>query len=351
MTLIPSSRPSLLLALRVSASAAALLVGGALGLYFAGPALGAGPVTPIEVATSAIPLNRADPALGEVGRLRYMGGLVLKSKNMRFGGISDMLWEPACNRLLAVTDAGSWIVLEPEERDGRLAGISAGWIAPLKDPSGAVPQNKSAADAEGMARLADGSTWVSFEQNHRVERFPTVSACRPESLGATPDKVWAPDEMKAWPANGGAEAIEGRGDSILILSESQPGPDGGRIAFSGVPKGPVRLFGWEPPAGYEPTAIRRLSPDDDLHVVLHRRFTPLEGVSAALSIASFPAEPQAMVSGEEIARLRPPFNVDNMEALAVRKEGERTFIYLMSDDNFNVLQRTLLLKFELLPKS
>ena len=201
-----------------------------------------------------------------------------------------------------------------------------------------------------MARLADGSTWVSYEQDHRLERFAAVSACRPESLDATPDKVWAPKEMKPWPSNGGAEAIEGRGNAMLILSENHPGPDGGRMALAGVPAAPVRVFSWAPPVGYEPTAMRRLAADDDQYVVLHRRFTPLEGVSAVLSIGHFPDELPAMVSGDEIARLRPPFNVDNMEALAIRKEGERTFIYLMSDDNFNVLQRTLLLKFELLPK-
>jgi hypothetical protein len=52
----------------------------------------------------------------------------------------------------------------------------------------------------------------------------------------------------------------------------------------------------------------------------------------------------------EIARFGAPLLVDNMEALAVRREGERRFVYLASDDNFNALQRTLLLKFELLPE-
>ena len=38
-----------------------------------------------------------------------------------------------------------------------------------------------------------------------------------------------------------------------------------------------------------------------------------------------------------------------MEGVALRREGDRTFVYLVSDDNFNPLQRTLLMKFELLP--
>jgi hypothetical protein len=37
-----------------------------------------------------------------------------------------------------------------------------------------------------------------------------------------------------------------------------------------------------------------------------------------------------------------------MEALALRRDGGRTFLYIASDDNLNSLQRTLLMKFELL---
>ena len=50
-----------------------------------------------------------------------------------------------------------------------------------------------------------------------------------------------------------------------------------------------------------------------------------------------------------IARLAPPLTVDNMEGIAIRREGGRTFVYLISDDNQSKVQRTLLLKFELLP--
>jgi hypothetical protein len=43
-------------------------------------------------------------------------------------------------------------------------------------------------------------------------------------------------------------------------------------------------------------------------------------------------------------------NIDNMEGIAVRRgaNGE-TLLYMLSDDNFSSLQRTLLLMFELKP--
>ena len=48
--------------------------------------------------------------------------------------------------------------------------------------------------------------------------------------------------------------------------------------------------------------------------------------------------------------LRPPLIFDNFEGIAARSgAGGETLIYLLSDDNFNPLQRTLLLMFALRP--
>lgn len=52
---------------------------------------------------------------------------------------------------------------------------------------------------------------------------------------------------------------------------------------------------------------------------------------------------------QDIATIRAPISVDNFEGLAVREDAGRTFIYLVSDDNFSSNQRTLLLKFEVAP--
>jgi hypothetical protein len=39
--------------------------------------------------------------------------------------------------------------------------------------------------------------------------------------------------------------------------------------------------------------------------------------------------------------------VDNMEGIAVKQSGNDTIIWLISDSNFNILQRTILMKFRL----
>jgi hypothetical protein len=71
-------------------------------------------------------------------------------------------------------------------------------------------------------------------------------------------------------------------------------------------------------------------------------------VAAKLAVARLPKlAAGALISGEEIAVLRTPVAVDNMEGLSVTSEGGRTIVWIASDDNFNPLQRTLLLKFAL----
>jgi hypothetical protein len=39
--------------------------------------------------------------------------------------------------------------------------------------------------------------------------------------------------------------------------------------------------------------------------------------------------------------------IDNMEGLAVHQEAGKTILTLISDDNFSMIQRTILLEFEL----
>ena len=59
-------------------------------------------------------------------------------------------------------------------------------------------------------------------------------------------------------------------------------------------------------------------------------------------------KPGARMLGLELAQITPPLSVDNFEGLAVfPDERGGTIIYILSDDNFNPFQRTLLLQFRL----
>lgn len=340
--------------LKTGAYSVALLAGALAGAYFAGPALGSGPVTEIAVSSRPVPLNRSDPEASRAGRLLFLGGLDISSPDQRFGGLSAMLWEAECGRLLAVTDSGNWVVLDPQETDGRLTGLKAAWLAPLRNVAGATPASKRDADAESLARTSDGRTHVAYEVDHRIEVYGAVSACRPESLAVSAERRWVQPEVANWPLNGGMEATAGKGARLLLLSEMAPGAAGGRAGLLADPAGaPARGFSYAAPRGHEPTALDPLDPggESGRMLLLHRRFTPLSGISIVVAEADFPARLDETIVPREIVRLAPPYSIDNLEGLAVRAEGARRFVYMVSDNNFNPLQRTLLLKFELLPET
>jgi hypothetical protein len=62
-------------------------------------------------------------------------------------------------------------------------------------------------------------------------------------------------------------------------------------------------------------------------------------------------QPGARLQGEELAHIQPPLTFDNFEGITARvgPHGE-VLIYVISDDNYFFLQRTLLLVFEVSPE-
>jgi hypothetical protein len=59
-------------------------------------------------------------------------------------------------------------------------------------------------------------------------------------------------------------------------------------------------------------------------------------------------QPGAILIGEELIKLEYPLQVDNFEGVAVQEDPRRgTIIYIVSDNNYHPLQRTLLLQFRL----
>ena len=86
--------------------------------------------------------------------------------------------------------------------------------------------------------------------------------------------------------------------------------------------------------------------------VLEHRWSLLAGTRvriARLGAADLAqAAAGATLVGQEIARLEAPLTVDNFEGIAIRRgSGGETLVYLISDDNFNPLQETLLMLFRL----
>lgn len=299
----------------------------------------------VDVVATPVPLS-TDPATVAAGELRYMGGLVLRSRARAFGGLSGLRVRKD-GWALAVSDTGMWMGFRLVEQGERLTGVSNVHLAPMLDAQGRPPVSKSAADAEAVELGVDGTAVVAMEQDHRFQRYSGIDPARPASFGGLPTAVIRPAFMADWPRNGGAETHAAIGpDTDLTIAEDAEAAPGIREAVLTIGGQDIR-FGYRPPGGFAPTDAVGLGGGRAL--ILHRRFSKSEGASAVVAIADFSSTKAGdVVVPREIARFAPPLTVDNMEGIAVRRSGLRTFVYLISDDNQNKAQRTLLLKFELI---
>ncbi|HEX8445053.1 MAG TPA: esterase-like activity of phytase family protein [Sphingomonas sp.] len=295
----------------------------------------AGPIYATPIA-----LDQDAPGAVRVGRLRFLRGWVLHSPNIAFGGLSTMIANDA-GRFVAVGDTGTIFRFGMDDR---------GTVGPssIRDLPGTLPE-KRLNDTESMTiDPATGRIWIGYEVRNIVRRFD------PAVRRITADL--APAAMRDWPSPTGPESMERLSDGrFVILSENAPvdGVPRGKQAllFAGDPTDPatvVTRFTYRAPAaGFWPTDLRQL-PDGRL-LVLHRKLSIRDGFAASLSIVDPRAiHAGAVVTGREIARLRQPLTIDNMEALAVTRERGRTIIWIGSDDNFLWLERTLLFKFALI---
>ena len=291
-------------------------------------------------------LDPENPALDRIGPFQVRGLLELRSEDPRFGGLSGLVVSADGRSLEAVSDRGDWIAARPVyDTAGRLVGLADGRIAALRGLRGEALGVKFRKDAESLAPGGDGDgLLVAFEHEHRIWRYPRAEG----AVGERPVRIDPPPGIAAQPANEGIEALEQLADGSLLAIGSKTTRKDHYPAFL-LRGGAWQALWYHRGANFEPTGAALL-PDGDL-LVLERHFSLLAGVSIRLvRVAGSSIAGGATLSGEELARLRQPLTIDNYEGIAARRgaDGE-TLIYLLSDDNFNLIQRTLLMLLSLPP--
>lgn len=297
---------------------------------------------------SVVPLAPAD--LGRVGSdLEVVAGFVLASDDRRFGGLSGLAVADDGRTLFAVSDRGAAIRLGLEFGGaGGVAPVTLA-ISPLPGDTG-QPLSGRNADAESL-RILDGVAHVGFEQDHRILRYPDGPGGFPGGAGV---RISLPDAIGDLEANGGLEAFTRLADGRLLLLAEGHNPNGADhrawLCCGGGAASHEFAISW--PGPYVPTDAATLRSGDVL--VLLRHFTPIDGVSAKLlklPARLFAGAPQRIDAGREgiaLLNLAPPQAVDNMEGLAIlERPNGKTLVFLVSDDNFSALQRTLLLVYRL----
>jgi hypothetical protein len=304
---------------------------------------------PVAAQTLTVTAARV-PITGETqgpivqGELTHRATLNLKSTDRRFGGFSALWVDARGERILAVSDEGA--VLEAQltfDEKGALNGLAAPLLSPLCGESGNPIQGKIA-DAEGLARLADGSWLISFEQRHRIARYRALGHER----CARAEPIAPPAGLERVRIGEGLETLTTLGDGrVIAIVESESGEAPGlHRAWIGAGDGvDWRALGYEGGQGFLPTDAAAL-PGGDL-LVVERHFVPLLGVSIRLKRISKAALDQPVIEGDVIAVLTPPVPIDNVEGLAVFERAGTTHLLLLTDDNFSPIQRVLLMHWTL----
>ncbi len=290
--------------------------------------------TAIKVTATPLALDLKAPSGRVVVKVRYAGGWELSSDHDDFGGFSGLLIDADKQQLLSINDKGDW------------------WQSPFDALSGAAPaggmmsgytrtseSDKVDLDAESLIRYGNGFL-VSFEQNHRLEyvKEPGAKPTPPEELAAI--------DFGGVSQNGGMEAIAHlHTGEVLAFAERGEGVDGRLKAWLVSEMQASNLY-FAPPKNFAPTDAAVL-PNGDVLVLL-RKYSAIEGV--AIKVHHIKAESivaGTVLKGTEILHLTPAGPVDNMEGLDVVPVDDTTVrLVMIADDNFNPLQRTLLMMFD-----
>lgn len=294
----------------------------------------------------AVRTKPVDLDVERIGRLVYRGGVEISSDDDVFGGLSGM--EALDDgRILILNDDAEWfdarLVLD---ESGRLVGVADVRYAWMLDERGHPFFDPRAGDSEGLAQLSDGRFAVSFEQSQSV-RLYDFNRDGPFGLAMRGPRL---AETRGLRANVGLEALTATGDGALLI-----GAEGGGRATTSLwrarldapaPVEPLISYPLKP--GYSLTGLDRIPGGG--YVALERFYAPIIGGRARLTYFSDAALNAGgdVLEVEELAELAPPMPIDNFEGVAATRAPDgATRIYVVSDNNYNRRQRTLLLAFDI----
>lgn len=301
----------------------------------------------IEVRATPIGyFDNRDHDLRRFGKLEFRGGLELTSPSRDFGGISGLRMEPDGSRFLAVTDTGRWLRGRINYSGAAPAAIVDAEMAPMLGADGKRLVARGWFDTESITE--DGGTvYVGIERVHRIVKYDFGK----NGLQARGAPIPLPPEFKGMPSNKSLEAlaIVPKGlplaGTLIVITEAALDASGNNRAF---------LLGGPTPGTF---SVKRLDnfdvtdcallPGGDL-LILERRFSFLSSAIRIRRIAAGDLRPGATVDGSLLFHADFGQQIDNFEGLGVHRAASgETVLTLVSDDNFSLLQRTLLMQFTL----
>ena len=310
---------------------------------------------PVAIEVKARPIasfDMRDRSHLRFGSLQWRSGLVLTSPFPGFGGLSGLRLDAKGERFISFSDKGTWFTGRIVYQGNEMTGLADVEAAPMLGPDGRPITARGWYDSESIAidgsQIDNSQVYIGLERVNQVLRFD-FSKGFTRSLG---EVVPMPAAVKKLPYNKGLEALvmvpKGLplAGTLIALSERGLDGDGNLVAF---------LVGGPSPG---PFSVRRTEKFDisdatllasgDL-LILERKFSLVEGLNVRIRrIALKSLAPGALVDGPVIFEADLGDEVDNMEGIDAFVTGEGdTVLTMVSDDNFSLIQRTLLLQFTL----
>ena len=288
-----------------------------------------------------------DPARIRFGSLEFRSGLVLTSSFKEFGGLSALRLGTNGDSFIALSDKGHWFTGNIIYDGKAMTGLANVKSAPLLGEDGRPIQSRGWFDSESLA--VDGTTlYVGLERVNRILRFDFAQG----GIASRGHELIVPPAIAKLPYNKGLEALTfvpkdlPLAGTLVAISERGLDRAGNILGF---------LIGGPEPGQF---TVRRtndfdvsdcaLLPSGDL-LLLERKFSLVSGVGIRVRRIAFSAlKPGAVIDGPSIFDADLGHEIDNMEGLDVHRDGDGDLVLTMiSDDNFSMLQRTLLLQFKL----
>ncbi len=302
--------------------------------------------TRIEIdATPITSFDNRDPSKTRFGALEFRGGLALTSKNTAFGGVSAIHIEPDGEHFLAITDHGSWLRGRIVYQDGKPAAIADAEMAPILGSDGKPLAARGWYDVEALTER-DGIFYIGIERVEQIVRLDY----RRDGFLARGEPIPVPSDFKTFTYNKSLECLAAPpqgaplAGGLIVVTERSLDSSRNLRSFL-LTGGRVERFSVKRSDDFDVSDCTILPPDDLL--LLERRYSPMRGVGMRIRrIPLATIKEGALVDGRSMIEADLAYQIDNMEGIAVHRNlrGE-TILTLVSDDNFSIIERNLLLQF------
>ncbi len=265
---------------------------------------------------------------------RLLSSYAWSNADDNFGGFSSLHLYEDGKTFLMTTDQGLFYSGVIKRRGFKIIGVGQQKLTQIKDTKGRPVNGKKLSDSEGIAIRSNGRIYVSFERYHRVWTYRDT----------TSEAAWLPrhPDFKKLQNNSSLEAlaIDAKG-RLYALPER-----------SGALSKPFPVYRYNGKEWDKSLSIPRrgeflvvgadFGPDGKFYL-LERHFKKPIGVYSrvrrfSLTSSGFTEEETIITSSLN--------QHDNLEGISVwRDDQDKIRITLVSDDNFNFIQRTELVEY------